>query len=82
MSDEIKIESESGEKKLMAKFQQSIEKNYRLTFKENRSFEITILGTTYFFSPNGSQIISDKTLIKMTDEEKLFFIVEALENDK
>lgn len=62
----------------MAKFEQSAEKKYRLVFRQNRSFELTKLGTTYFFDPHGSQIVPDSVVLAMTDHEKSFFNVEAI----
>ena len=60
------------------KYEQSAEKQFRLVFRENRKFELTIKGTTYFFDPHGNQIVSDSVVNAMTEHEKSFFNVEAL----
>lgn len=61
-----------------AVYKQSSPRQFRLTFKANRSFELTVKGTTFFFSPNGSQIVDEWVVANMTDAEKKFFIVEAV----
>ena len=55
-------------------------KNYRLTFRENRKFELTIIGgDVLFFGPYGSQEnVSESIVNAMTDYEKAFFIVEVM----
>jgi len=61
-------------------YQQSAKKNYRLTFKQNRSFELTVNGTVYFFDPHGKQEnISEATINAMTPEQKSFFNVEVMQ---
>jgi hypothetical protein len=61
-----------------AGYQQSKPRQYRLTFKQNRSFELTVKGTTIVFGPNGAQIVDEWVVANMTDLEKQFFNVEAI----
>lgn len=61
-----------------AAYQQSKPRQYRLTFKQNRSFELAVKGTVIFFAPNGSQIVDEWVVANMTDLEKQFFNTEAI----
>lgn len=57
----------------MSKEKQSSPRKYQLTFKQNRSFELTVKGVTHFFEPHGSQFVDEWVVVNMTDHEKLFF---------
>lgn len=59
-------------------YQQSKPRQYRLTFRQNRSFELTVKGTTWVFPPNGTQTVDEWVVANMTDQEKQFFNVEAI----
>lgn len=61
-----------------AGFQQSKPRQYRMTFKENRSFELTVKGTVIFFATHGVQIVDEWVVANMTDLEKQFFNTEAI----
>lgn len=62
----------------VAKYEQSKERRFRLVFRQNRSFELTIRGTTYFFEPFGKQEVPESVVLAMTESEKSFFNVEGL----
>lgn len=64
-----------------AVFKQSAPRQYRLTFRENRSYELTVKGTTIFFGPFSKQIVDEWVIKNMTDHEKQFFNVEAVNAD-
>ena len=61
-------------------FQQSVDKVYRLVFRENRKFELTIAGGgVMFFDPYGKhENVPAWVVDKLTEYEKAFFIVEVM----
>ena len=55
-------------------------KTYRLTFQQNRKFELTTLDGVLFFGPYESKPdINEATVKRMTDQEKSFFNVEVMQ---
>lgn len=60
-------------------YKQSAARKFRLSFKQNRSFELTVKGVVIFFAPYGSQIVDEWVIANMTDQEKLFFNMEAID---